>query len=188
MAKTPAATKGWIVKLYKAGSSIDEIQKKVKVTFPRITKVRIRRVVLKHLIDLADELWSTAVKVRFRWKCAVSDKAENLESHHLIGRGNWTHRWTVLNGICLNSYYHTLGEQIAAHGATDVTERFRTWMQKHHPDQWAWFQRHLNDPGQKPSAEELLEIIHRLEGETKNAYQLESDGLGKRGPASEAGQ
>lgn len=180
MAKLPAGTKGWIVKLYKAGNDVKKIQQKVKKNFPKITKTRIRNVVRNHLVAVADELWSAAVKVRFGWKCAISNKAENLESHHLIRRGNWTHRYTVMNGICLNGYSHTLGDEIAAHGATDVTERFREWMIRYHPEQWAWFEQHRNDPSQKPDIDELLNIIHRLEGETKNAYHLETRELGER--------
>lgn len=183
MAKTPAATKGWIVKLYKAGAQIDEIQEKVKPKFPKITKTRIRAVLRRHLEDLADDLWSTAVKVKFGWKCAVSNKTENLESHHLIRRGNWTYRYTVMNGICLNSYFHTLGSDIAAHGATDVTSRFRDWMMKHQKEQWAWFLMHRDDASRKPGIDELLEIVERLKGETKNAYHLEPEDLGERGPA-----
>jgi len=185
MAKLPAGTKGWIVKLYKAGSDIDGIQQTVKKNFPKITKTRIRIVIRNHLIDRADELWAVAVKVRFGWKCAISNKAENLEAHHLIRRKNWTHRWTVMNGICLNSYSHTLGDEIAAHGATDVTERFRDWMIRYHSEQWAWFEKHRNDTSQKPDIDELLKIIHRLEGETKNAFQLNKPDLGERGKAEE---
>lgn len=186
MAKLTAGTRGWITKLYKSGEDIDEIREKVKKNFPKITKTSIRVVIRKHLITLADELWSTAVKVSFGWKCAISNKTENLESHHLIRRGNWTHRWTVMNGICLNSYYHTLGGDIAAHGATDVTERFRAWLLRHHPEQWDWFIHHRDDMSQKPDIDELLNIVRRLEGETKNAYQLEERDLGERQKASES--
>lgn len=185
MAKLKAGTKGWIVKLYKGGDNIDEIQKKVKENFPKITKTRIRSVLRNHLITLADELWATAVKVRFSWKCAISSKVENLEAHHLIRRNNPTHRWTVMNGICLNSYFHSLGSDIAAHGATDVTERFRDWMIKYHSEQWAWFEQHRNDPSQKPDIDELLNIVHRLKGETVNTYQLETRELGERQKADE---
>jgi hypothetical protein len=183
MAKLAAGTKGWIVKLYKGGATIDEIYTKVKVNTPKITKVSIHRVITKHLISLADELWSTAVKVKFGWKCAISNKTENLESHHLIRRGNWTHRWSVENGICLNSGYHTLGSKISAHGATDVTSRFSEWMLKHQFKQWVWFTDHRDDKSIKPTNEELLCIIKRLEGATKNGYQIEERDLGERGKA-----
>lgn len=185
MAKLKAGTKGYIVKLYKAGSDIDEIREKVKVNSPRITKTSIRAVIRKHLVSRADELWAIAVKVRFGWRCAISNKTVNLESHHLIRRGNWTHRWTVENGICLNSYYHTLGSDIAAHGATDVTSRFRDWMIQHHWDQWYWFGQNRDDLSVRPDINELLDIVKRLEGATKNAYNLESRDLGERGPASD---
>lgn len=185
MGKLNAGTKGWIVKLYKAGSDINEIREKVKKNFPKITKSTIRVVIRHHLVNLADDLWSAAVKVRFGWKCAVSNKTENLESHHLIRRGNWTHRYSVMNGVCLNSYYHTLGSGIAAHGATDVTERFRTWMEDYHLEQWAWFIEHRNDKSVKPDIDELLEIVHRLEEATKNGFKLKTRDLGERGPAQE---
>jgi hypothetical protein len=185
MAKMPSGTKGWIVKLYKAETDINEIQKKVKPKFPKITKTRIRSVVRRHLEDLADDLWSTAVKVKFGWKCAISNKTENLEAHHLIRRGNWTHRYTVDNGIALNSYYHTLGAVISAHGATDVTDRFRDWMKKHHKEQWAWFEQHRDEPSRKPDIEWLLKIVRFLEGEIKNGYHIESENPGARKRAEE---
>jgi hypothetical protein len=180
MAKLPAGTRGWIVKLYKTGTDIGEIHQKVKQKLPKITKDTIRRAIRKHLVDVADELWSTAVKVRGGLKCAISNKTENVESHHLIRRGNWTHRYTLMNGIPLNSYFHTLGDKIAAHGATDVTERFRAWMQESRPEQWAWFQKHLNDPSKKPELDEMLIIIKRLEAEIKDAYHMENNELGVR--------
>lgn len=183
MAKLTAGTKGWITRLYKAGADIDEIHTKIKEKSPKITKSSIRVVIRKHLIGLADELWSTAVKVKFSWRCAISNKTENLEAHHLIRRGNWTHRWSIKNGVCLNSYYHTLGSEIAAHGATDVTEAFREWMQRYHTEQWFWFCDHRNDPSRKPDIDELLNIVHILEGATKNAYQLEERDIGERGEA-----
>ncbi len=180
MGQLSPGTKGWIVKLYKAGDNIDETQKKVKKNFPKITKDRIRNIVRNHLGALADELWSAAIKVKFGKKCAISNKTENLEAHHLIRRGNWTHRYTVMNGVCLNSYYHMLGADIAAHGATDVTDRFREWTKKHHPSQWAWFEQHRDEPSRKPDIDELLNIVHRLEGEAKNGYHLETPDLGER--------
>lgn len=186
MAKLTSGTKAWITKLYKSGSDIDEIREKVKVKSPRITKDSIRRVISKHLINVADELWATVVKVRFSWKCAISNKSEHLESHHLIRRGNWTHRWTVVNGICLNSGYHTLGSKISAHGATDATDRFREWMKDNHKEQWTWFEQHRDDASIKPTLHQLLEIVRRLEGASKNGYHLELEkSLGERGPASD---
>jgi len=183
VAKLSSGTKGWIVKLYKAGAGIDAIRDKVKVKTPKITKISINAVIRKYLINLADELWSAAVKVRFGWKCAISNKTDNLESHHLIRRGNYTHRWTIRNGICLNSGWHTLGSKISAHGATDVTDRFRDWMLENHKQQWVWFEVHRDNPSVKPKNDELLEIIKRLEGAAKNGYQLETTDLGERGPA-----
>ena len=186
MAKLTSGTKAWITKLYKSGSDIDEIREKVKVKSPRITKVSIRAVIRKHLINHADDLWSIAVKVKFAWRCAISNKVENLEAHHLIRRGNWTHRWTVVNGICLNSGYHTLGSKISAHGATDVTDRFREWMKDNHKEQWTWFEQHRDDASIKPTLHQLLEIVRRLEGASKNGYHLELEkSLGERGPASD---
>jgi len=134
---------------------------------------------------LADELWSAAVKVRFNWRCAYSNKTDNLEAHHLIGRGNLSHRWTVENGICLNAYYHALGSDIAAHGATDVTERFRDWMKRDRPEQWSWFEEHRNDKSVKPDSEELMAIIKKLEKCVKNGYNIDSEYIGKRREALE---
>jgi hypothetical protein len=184
MAKMKAGIRGWIVKLYKSGSGIDEIHTKVKVKMPKITKVTINAVITKHLINLADELWAIAVKVKFGWKCAISHKTDNLEAHHLVRRGNYTHRWTVENGISLNSGWHTLGGKISAHGATDVTDRFRDWMIANRPGQWDWFEQHRDDLSVKPKSDELLKIVKMLEGASKNGYQIEQREPFARGPAA----
>jgi len=183
MAKMKAGTKAWITKLYKSGAGIDEIHAKIKTKTPKITKVTINAVIRKHLITLADSLWSSAIKVKFGWKCAYSNKTDNLEAHHLIRRGNLSHRWTVENGICLNAYYHALGSDIAAHGATDVVDR--DWMKKTHKEQWAWFELHRDDPSVKPDLDEMLAIVRKLEGAIKNGYNIDSEYIGKRREALE---
>lgn len=143
--KIAGTTKTKITKLFKQGQSIKDIKAAVIGEFPKITPSRIRTVIRSHLFGLCDDLWSEAVKLRDSNKCIISKKGTGLNSHHLIGRSNLNYRWTLLNGVTLAADYHTLGGNIAAHGSTDVTQRFAEWMAEHRIAQWAWFERRMDD-------------------------------------------
>lgn len=142
MAKIPPPVKGHITKLFKAGKSLPEIKEAVVGKFPKITLTRIRVVLKDHLFGLCDELWAEAVKIRDDGKCVISNKPTGLNSHHLIGRDNKHFRWTIINGVTLASDHHTLGNRVAAHGATDQTVRFAEWMVWNRREQWQWFLEH----------------------------------------------
>lgn len=164
--KLPGKVKERITKLYKSGKDVDEIKAVVIEKFPKITADRIRTVIRVLLYKLCDDLWSEAVKVAAGGKCAVSGKTTGLNSHHLIGRDNTNYRWVVKNGVCLAADHHTLGNPIAAHGSTDVTQRFAEWMEEYRPGQWAWFQYFKDNKTPYPvKIENLLQISKRLESE-----------------------
>ena len=168
--RVPRDTKTKITKLFKAGQTIPEIKAAVIDAYPKITPESIRTVVRKHISGLCDELWSKAVKIRDGNKCVISNKSSGLNSHHLIGRGNKKYRWTVENGVTLAADHHTLGNDVAAHGATDVTDRFSDWMKDNRPEQWAWFQSHRDDHEiVQVDIFQLLEISNRLKTEIEEA-------------------
>ena len=85
----------------------------------------------------------------------------------------------------LNDKGAEIMQKYDVNGATDVTDRFRAWMIANHGEQWHWFEQHRDDTSVKPANDELLEIIRKLERETKNGYHLEERELGKRGPAND---
>lgn len=161
--KLNAGKKGWITKLFKEGKLITEIRVILTPTIPKITLETVRRVIRKHLEKLALELWADVVKQG--GKCEISGKTDNLEAHHLIGKKNKKYRYDVSNGICLNSYYHTLNDKIAAHGSTNATFYFAEWMKENRPGQWLWFLENCTDITiVSYSIDELLEICTELEG------------------------
>ncbi len=156
MAKIRPVTKTKITKLFKQGKSLAEIKQAVSPEFPKITLTRIRVVIRKHLIGLCDELWSKAVKIRDGGKCVISGKSTGLNSHHMIGRGNYKFRWVLDNGVTLAADHHTLGNDIAPHGPTDVTERFAKWMIEHKGLQWVWMLENMDD--KKPAEIDIFSL------------------------------
>jgi len=164
--KLSAATKTRITKLFKQGKLMPEIKTTVLEEYPnlKITTERIKTVLRKHLFGLCDDLWSEAVKLRDGGRCVISKKNTGLNSHHLIGRNNYFYRWDINNGVTLAADHHTLGGNIAAHGATDVTERFAEWMEENRMEQWEWFQLHKNNKqSSKLDVYTLLAVKKRLE-------------------------
>lgn len=61
--------------------------------------------------NILDSLWAKAVKINAGNKCERCHKAENLQSHHVIGRRNKTLRHCVSNGCCLCAAHHFWAEQ-----------------------------------------------------------------------------
>ncbi len=170
MAKIRPATKGKITKLFKKGCSVKEIKAAVIDEFPKITPTRIRTVLRKHLMGKADELWSIAIKQDGR--CEISGKTEALESHHLIRRQNLLFRWHLSNGVCLSSWHHTLGNDIAAHGSTDVTDRFAEWMRANRAKQWDWF---LSNRDMKNTEKVTCESLQRICAELEQIINTDGD-------------
>lgn len=65
----------------------------------------------------ADKEWSIAVKERAGWKCEVCGHTENLNSHHIFSRKNYSVRWDLDNGICLCPSHHMFSHTMSAHKA-----------------------------------------------------------------------
>jgi hypothetical protein len=61
-----------------------------------------------------DLLWSQAVKIKAGYKCEISGLTKHqckLNSHHIVGKRNFTLRWDLRNGLCVSSSKHTLARQ-----------------------------------------------------------------------------
>jgi len=53
------------------------------------------------LREMADQLWSLAVKSDWNHTCAICGSKGDLNSHHLIPRQHYAMRYELRNGICL---------------------------------------------------------------------------------------
>jgi hypothetical protein len=63
----------------------------------------------KALIKKLDKTWSLIIKLRAGNKSELSEKTENLDSHHIVRKPCYFLRYDLDNGICLTSYEHRYG-------------------------------------------------------------------------------
>jgi len=99
--------------------------------------------------------------------CAICGRTNvRLQCHHLIGRAAVFFRHNLNNGICLCAACHNFnfgqhdedGQRISAHGTPWAFER---WMEKHRPDQHAWWSknRHKIFTGMKINYEQVYSVL-----------------------------
>ena len=88
------------------------------------------------LKDIADTLWSKAVKDDWCNRCAVCGTGSELNAHHLISRQHQATRYDLRNGICLCANHHQWNADISPH---KNAEGFRQWMETHHPLRRQWW-------------------------------------------------
>ncbi len=158
--KLTPALKRDIIRLYKAGEDVRYISGYCKTKMPKITTDRVATVLHSHYEGVADDLWALKVKEKFGFKCAVSGQSDiKLESHHLIGRKNSNYRYDPENGVCLSTWHHTLGNDISAHGSTDVTDRFMEWLMRERPEQFEWYSENRDNKAVRAYKFWELEII-----------------------------
>ena len=87
------------------------------------------------LRDIADSLWSLAVRIDWAYRCAICDHRGNLNSHHLIPRQHTATRYDLQNGICLCKRCHQFCPKRSPH---QHGEGFRQWLEVHHPHVAFW--------------------------------------------------
>jgi len=85
------------------------------------------------------DLWSPLVKKKAKYKCEVCGATENLQSHHIIGRGNWRLRWEVRNGVCLCAKHHKFDKHRSAHNNSPW---FNEWLDKYRKNDVLWLRKH----------------------------------------------
>lgn len=116
----------------------------------------------KRLRQIADKLWSAAVKADWADKCAVCGTPYDLEAHHLIRRTRSAlHRYTLKNGISLCTSHHKFDATCSPHGG-DVG--FNSWLRLHHEDieDWVLAHQHEHMDGQTTSQGWYLDRITEL--------------------------
>ena len=170
MAKINPVVKRDIIRLYKAGEDVKSIEGYCKAKMPKITTGRVATVLHSYYEGVADDIWAIKVKELEGFRCAVCKQSDKqLNSHHLIGRKNSNYRFDIDNGICLCSEHHTLGNSISAHGSTDVTDRFMSWLMEKRADQYEWFCENRDNKAIRPFKFWELEIIVRELKELKGS-------------------
>ena len=87
------------------------------------------------LRDLADKLWSLAVKIDWDHRCAVCGHRGNLNSHHLVPRQHTATRYDLHNGICLCRRCHQFCPDVSPH---QNAAGFIVWLEQHIPSRYHW--------------------------------------------------
>jgi hypothetical protein len=86
----------------------------------------------KLLGDKLDKLWSLCVKLRALGRCEKCGRTENLNSHHVFTRHNYSTRWDLSNGFCLCAKCHKF-DRFSAHNAPTefgqwaISQRGQDW-------------------------------------------------------------
>lgn len=81
------------------------------------------------LREMADRLWSLAVRKAWLWECAVCRRG-GCESHHLLPRQCEATRYDIWNGIALCPSCHKFDKDISPHqNATG----WIAWLEEFHP-------------------------------------------------------
>lgn len=87
------------------------------------------------LRDMADQLWSLAVKNDWAGKCAVCGKRK-CEAHHLIPRQHQATRYALRNGIALCAHCHQFDRDISPH---QNAAGWVLWLHAHHKPLYEWY-------------------------------------------------
>ena len=90
------------------------------------------------LRDIADELWSAAVKEDWAGKCAICGH-ENTQSHHLVPRQHEATRYEVRNGIALCYRHHQACPDTSPH---QNAAGFMDWLRERHLELHQWYVTH----------------------------------------------
>ena len=88
------------------------------------------------LRDMADQLWSLAVKDDWACRCAVCGRREKLNSHHLLPRQHQATRYELMNGVCLCRHCHQFDANISPH---QNAAGWLYWLSEHHPAHHRWY-------------------------------------------------
>ena len=87
------------------------------------------------LRDMADQLWSLAVKEDWDHKCVACGHRGTLNSHHLIPRQFFSTRYDLQNGICMCGRCHQFCPNISPH---QNAAGFLEWLDENWHAQFEW--------------------------------------------------
>ena len=108
------------------------------------------------LRDMADRLWSRAVRDDWANRCAVCGKGK-VEAHHLVPRQFEATRYILLNGVALCASCHKFCPDVSPHLNASG---WMDWLRSEHPILAKWYE---NNPrpefhGTKNSAYYVAQI------------------------------
>lgn len=87
------------------------------------------------LREMADQLWSIAVREDWNWRCAVCGHGK-CDAHHLVPRGHESTRYELRNGIALCSQHHQWDKDLAPH---QNAAGWLLWLEEHFEELHAWY-------------------------------------------------
>lgn len=87
------------------------------------------------LRDIADRLWSFAVRSDWNWKCAVCGHGK-VEAHHVICRQHARTRYMLRNGLSLCSTHHQFDADVSPH---QNAAGFLLWLSDTYPELHQWY-------------------------------------------------
>jgi len=111
------------------------------------------------LRDIADRLWSRAVRDDWACVCAVCGKRKT-EAHHLIPRSNYATRYDLRNGVALCTHHHKFDAELSPHlNAAGWLD----WFQTYHVSaaEWYWQNSRIRFDG-TTNVEFFINTIKRL--------------------------
>lgn len=122
------------------------------------------------LRDMADALWSVAVRTDWNYRCAVCGRGKT-DSHHLIPRQHEAYRYDLRNGIALCPKHHKFDWNLSPHQNAAGWIR---WLRDHQSDLHSWYMAHTET------------IVAQFMGITNAAYFCETiQGLREYVPEAE---
>jgi len=87
------------------------------------------------LREIADDLWSLAVRSDWAGKCAVCG-ARKCEAHHIIPRQHQAMRYDLKNGIALCAPCHKFNKDISPH---QNAAGWLMWLLEDQPLRYLWY-------------------------------------------------
>ena len=87
------------------------------------------------LREMADRLWSLAVRADWSWQCAICG-TRKVEAHHLVPRGHEATRYEIRNGIALCANHHKFNKDFSPHMHA---AGFIWWLESAHPRLAEWY-------------------------------------------------
>lgn len=90
------------------------------------------------LRDMADQLWSIAIRDDWNYRCAVCNGG-NCDSHHLIPRQHELYRYDLNNGMSLCRACHQFDGNHSPH---QNAAGWLKWLRENQHDRYLWYTAH----------------------------------------------
>lgn len=89
------------------------------------------------LREMADALWSRAIRDDWANRCAVCGSTKTkVEAHHLVPRQHEATRYELLNGIALCARHHQFDRDLSPH---QNAAGWIAWLNRNHRERAEWY-------------------------------------------------